>query len=34
VVGVSQLIDVVYLSVMGVVFLLIASRRLGTMLLK
>jgi len=33
-VGVSQLIDVVYLFVMGTVFLLIASRRLGRMLLK
>jgi lipooligosaccharide transport system permease protein len=34
VVGVSQLIDVIYLAVMGSVFLLIASRRLGKMLLK
>jgi lipooligosaccharide transport system permease protein len=34
VVGVSQLIDVIYLSVMGVVFLWIASRRLGRMLTK
>jgi lipooligosaccharide transport system permease protein len=33
-VGVSQLIDVVYLAVMGSVFLLIASRRLGRLLLK
>jgi lipooligosaccharide transport system permease protein len=32
--GVSQLIDVVYLAVMGTGFLLIASRRLGRMLLK
>jgi hypothetical protein len=30
----SQVIDVVYLLVVGVVFLLIASRRLGHMLLK
>jgi lipooligosaccharide transport system permease protein len=34
VVGVTQLIDVVYLAVMGGVFLWIASRRLGRMLLK
>ena len=34
VVGVSQLIDVVYLAVMGTLFLWIASRRLGRMLLK
>ena len=34
VVGVSQLIDVVYLALMGTGFLLIASRRLGRMLLK
>jgi len=34
VVGIAQLIDVVYLAVMGVVFLWIASRRLGRMLLK
>ena len=33
-VGTSQLIDVAYLAVMGSVFLLIASRRLGRMLLK
>jgi lipooligosaccharide transport system permease protein len=33
-VGVSQLIDVIYLAVMGGVFLWIASRRLGKMLLK
>jgi lipooligosaccharide transport system permease protein len=33
-VGVSQLIDVVYLLTMGVVFLWIASRRLGRMLTK
>ncbi|CAN5683170.1 ABC transporter permease [soil metagenome] len=33
-VGVSQLIDVVYLAVMGVFFLWVASRRLGRMLLK
>ena len=33
-VGMSQLIDIVYLLVVGVVFLLIASRRLGKMLLK
>jgi lipooligosaccharide transport system permease protein len=33
-VGVSQLIDVVYLAVLGSVFLLIASRRLGRLLLK
>jgi lipooligosaccharide transport system permease protein len=32
--GMSQVIDVVYLLVVGVVFLLIASRRLGHMLLK
>lgn len=34
VVGVNQLIDVIYLAVMGGVFLWIASRRLGKMLLK
>jgi len=34
VVGVSQLVDVIYLSTMGVVFLWIASRRLGRMLTK
>jgi lipooligosaccharide transport system permease protein len=34
VVGISQLIDVIYLAVMGIVFLWIASRRLGKMLLK
>ena len=34
IVGVSQLIDVVYLALMGVGFLLIASRRLGRLLLK
>jgi lipooligosaccharide transport system permease protein len=33
-VGISQVIDVIYLAVMGVVFLWIASRRLGKMLLK
>jgi lipooligosaccharide transport system permease protein len=33
-VGMSQVIDVIYLAVMGVVFLFIASRRLGGMLLK
>jgi lipooligosaccharide transport system permease protein len=33
-VGISQLIDVIYLSLMGIVFLWIASRRLGHMLLK
>jgi lipooligosaccharide transport system permease protein len=33
-VGVSQLISVVYLSLMGVFFLWVASRRLGKMLLK
>ena len=33
-VGMSQLIDVVYLAVMGVAFLWLASRRLGKMLLK
>ena len=33
-VGMSQVIDVIYLAVMGVVFLWIASRRLGKMLLK
>jgi lipooligosaccharide transport system permease protein len=33
-IGISQLIDVVYLLVVGTVFLLIASRRLGRMLLK
>jgi lipooligosaccharide transport system permease protein len=33
-VGMSQLIDVVYLVVMGVFFLWVASRRLGRMLLK
>jgi lipooligosaccharide transport system permease protein len=33
-VGMSQLVDVVYLLVVGVVFLMIASRRLGKMLLK
>ena len=33
-VGVSQLIDVIYLLTMGVVFLWIASRRLGRMLTK
>ena len=34
VIGTSQLIDVIYLLVMGIVFLWIASRRLGKMLLK
>jgi hypothetical protein len=34
VVGWSQLIDVIYLLLMGSVFLWIASRRLGRMLLK
>jgi lipooligosaccharide transport system permease protein len=34
VVGVSQLVDVVYLAAMGSGFLLIASRRLGRLLLK
>jgi lipooligosaccharide transport system permease protein len=34
VVGVSQLIDVIYLLTMGIVFLWIASRRLGRMLTK
>ena len=34
IVGVSQLIDVIYLSVFGVVFIWIASRRLGKMLIK
>jgi lipooligosaccharide transport system permease protein len=34
VLGVSQLIDVIYLLVMGIVFLWIASRRMGNMLLK
>jgi lipooligosaccharide transport system permease protein len=33
-VGISQLVDIAYLAVMGSVFLLIASRRLGRMLLK
>jgi lipooligosaccharide transport system permease protein len=33
-VGMSQVIDVIYLAVMGAVFLMIASRRLGKMLLK
>jgi lipooligosaccharide transport system permease protein len=33
-VGTSQLIDVVYLAIMGAAFLLVASRRLGRMLLK
>ena len=33
-VGVSQLIDVIYLLTMGIVFLWIASRRLGRMLTK
>ena len=34
IVGVSQLIDVIYLSAMGVLCVAIASRRLGRMLLK
>jgi len=34
VVGIAQLIDVVYLALMGTGFLLIASRRLGRLLLK
>jgi lipooligosaccharide transport system permease protein len=34
IIGTSQLIDVVYLAVMGTAFLLVASRRLGRMLLK
>jgi lipooligosaccharide transport system permease protein len=34
VVGMSQLIDVIYLSLMGAFFLWVASRRLGGMLLK
>jgi lipooligosaccharide transport system permease protein len=33
-VGVSQVIDVIYLLTMGIVFLWIASRRLGRMLTK
>ena len=33
-VGMSQLIDVIYLALMGVFFLWVASRRLGRMLLK
>jgi lipooligosaccharide transport system permease protein len=33
-VGVVQVVDVVYLAVFGLVFILIASRRLGTMLIK
>jgi lipooligosaccharide transport system permease protein len=34
VVGIGQLIDVVYLTLMGLAFLFVASRRLGRMLLK
>ena len=34
VIGMSQLIDVVYLALLGTVFLWLASRRLGGMLLK
>jgi lipooligosaccharide transport system permease protein len=34
IIGTSQLVDVVYLAVMGTAFLLVASRRLGRMLLK
>jgi lipooligosaccharide transport system permease protein len=34
IVGVTQLIDVIYLSVWSVIFLMIASRRLGKMLIK
>ena len=34
IVGISQLIDVIYLSVMGLFFIWVASRRLGKMLIK
>jgi lipooligosaccharide transport system permease protein len=34
IVGISQLVDVIYLSVFGLVFIQIASRRLGKMLIK
>jgi hypothetical protein len=34
VIGTSQLIDVIYLAVMGLFFVFIASRRMGRMLLK
>ncbi len=34
IVGISQVIDVIYLSIFGVVFIWLASRRLGKMLIK